>query len=46
LAAELPFVLMHPKPEDDEPPLGKSSSPNQLGEDGDVPVDNLIQLDT
>lgn len=48
LSAELPFVLMHPKPEDDDegPPLGKSVSPNHLGEGSDVPVDNLIQLDT
>jgi hypothetical protein len=39
---------MHPKPEDDEPPLLKSNSPNHQegAEDGDVPVDNLIQLDT
>jgi len=47
LSAELPFVLMHPKPEEDEPllPLPKSSSPNHL-EAGEVPTENLIQLDT
>jgi beta-arrestin len=47
LSAELPFVLMHPKPEDDEPPLGNcSSTPTPLTA-GEVPVDNnLIQLDT
>ncbi|XP_018909275.1 arrestin red cell isoform X3 [Bemisia tabaci] len=46
LVAELPFILMHPKPEDDSVP---SSGPNpSAGEaSGDVPVDtNLIQLDT
>jgi len=38
---------MHPKPEEDEPllPLPKSSSPNHL-EAGEVPTENLIQLDT
>ncbi|CAG7723641.1 unnamed protein product [Allacma fusca] len=45
LSAELPFVLMHPKPEDDEPvSMPKSSSPNHV--EGEVPVENLIQLDT
>ncbi|XP_021945698.1 beta-arrestin-1 isoform X2 [Folsomia candida] len=49
LSAELPFVLMHPKPEDDEITLVPTSSPNsnhQGGDGIDVPVDNLIQLDT
>lgn len=27
LVAELPFILMHPKPEDDEPPLPQVSNP-------------------
>ncbi|PSN48225.1 hypothetical protein C0J52_03607 [Blattella germanica] len=52
LVAELPFILMHPKPEE-EPPLPITARPspshapsNKEGED-DVPVDaNLIQLDT
>lgn len=46
LSAELPFVLMHPKPEEEElPPLPKSPSQNHL-EGGEVPTENLIQLDT
>ncbi|ODN02937.1 Beta-arrestin-1 [Orchesella cincta] len=46
LSAELPFVLMHPKPEEEElPPLPKSPSQNHL-DGGDVPTENLIQLDT
>ena len=52
LVAELPFILMHPKPEED-PPLpitARPSSSHELGnrEGGDdVTVDtNLIQLDT
>jgi len=56
LAAELPFTLMHPKPEPEMERKTsisekKSSSPNHNLEEGsapgDVPVDtNLIQLDT
>lgn len=56
LAAELPFTLMHPKPEPETERKAsvsekKSSSPNDNVEEnsapGDVPVDtNLIQLDT
>jgi len=58
LVAELPFTLMHPKPEpdpDNRPSTEKtSSSPNPAEENSDVPesgpdvpVDtNLIQLDT
>lgn len=57
LVAELPFTLMHPKPEPDpdnsRPSTEKtSSSPNALEENvpetgADIPVDtNLIQLDT
>ena len=38
-------MLMHPKPEDDENvSMPKSSSPNHV--EGEVPVENLIQLDT
>ncbi|XP_046671848.1 beta-arrestin-1 isoform X4 [Homalodisca vitripennis] len=47
LVAELPFILMHPKPEDDAslPPTGRASPSKASGEN--VPVDtNLIQLDT
>jgi len=56
LAAELPFTLMHPKPEAEPEPKNslsekKSSSPNLNGESNDAPADvpvdtNLIQLDT
>jgi beta-arrestin len=52
LVAELPFILMHPKPEEDPPlPITARPSPshepsNKEGGD-DVAVDtNLIQLDT
>uniref|UniRef100_A0A0A9Y0J1 Beta-arrestin-1 n=4 Tax=Lygus hesperus TaxID=30085 RepID=A0A0A9Y0J1_LYGHE len=43
LVAELPFILMHPKPEEEALPLLESNAvPNS-----EVPVDtNLIQLDT
>ena len=52
LVAELPFILMHPKPEEEPPlPITAHQSPShETGskEDGDdVAVDtNLIQLDT
>lgn len=52
LVAELPFILMHPKPEED-PPLPITARPSPSHETGnkeggdDVAVDtNLIQLDT
>lgn len=49
LVAELPFILMHPKPEEEYPmPLVNCSSPSRPSTDAgsDVPVDaNLIQLD-
>jgi len=52
LVAELPFILMHPKPEE-EPPLPITARPSPSHETGnkedgdDVAVDtNLIQLDT
>jgi beta-arrestin len=56
LVAELPFILMHPKPEDDEPNILSERSPNKLSEgrpdkdSGDArtskdDVPNLIQLD-
>lgn len=45
LSAELPFILMHPKPEEEEI-LPKSASPNHVTEGNEVPVENLIQLDT
>lgn len=42
LVAELPFILMHPKPEEEIPPAADNAAPNS-----EVPVDtNLIQLDT
>lgn len=44
LVAELPFILMHPKPEDEVMP--PTLDPDQATEEN-VPVDtNLIQLDT
>lgn len=48
--AELPFILMHPKPEE-EPPLPSTAKPSPSHGVKDpisnVPVDtNLIQLDT
>lgn len=45
--AELPFILMHPKPEEEASSIG-IGSPSHRGnkETGDVPVDtNLIELD-
>ena len=56
LVAELPFTLMHPKPEDDSETARPSSSgvaptdrqiSSLQAEGGDTPIDtNLIQLDT
>ncbi|XP_015119861.1 beta-arrestin-1 isoform X4 [Diachasma alloeum] len=46
LVAELPFILMHPKPEEEEQP--SRPAPTQRIENGDVHVNNegnLIQLD-
>jgi len=37
---------MHPKPEDEEEIIPKSASPNHVEGTGEVPVENLIQLDT
>lgn len=45
LVAELPFILMHPKPEEEIPPPSPS---NRVSKDAgnECPVDaNLIQLD-
>lgn len=45
LVAELPFTLMHPKPEEDPLP-NPSSRRNSKDVGNNVPVDtNLIQLD-
>ncbi|XP_043524660.1 beta-arrestin-2 isoform X2 [Frieseomelitta varia] len=48
LVAELPFILMHPKPEEEEPaPPTARPSPTHKADDGEIPLDtNLIQLDT
>ncbi|XP_021913010.1 beta-arrestin-1 isoform X4 [Zootermopsis nevadensis] len=52
LVAELPFILMHPKPEEDPPlPITTRPSPsheprNTEGDDGVAVDTNLIQLDT
>ncbi|XP_067206008.1 beta-arrestin-2 isoform X7 [Linepithema humile] len=48
LVAELPFILMHPKPEEEEPiPSTARPSPTHKTDGGEVPLDtNLIQLDT
>lgn len=48
LVAELPFILMHPKPEEEKSTLSMSPpSPTNKGDSGEVPLDtNLIQLDT
>lgn len=47
LAAELPFTLMHPKPEE-EPPCALGALASNGNAENDnleiVPVDNLIQL--
>lgn len=48
LVAELPFTLMHPKPEDEEPALTSSPSgnePNDLKSNDKLLEANLIQLD-
>lgn len=47
LVAELPFILMHPKPEEEDPPALNTPSRRASKEIGNnVPVDtNLIQLD-
>ncbi|XP_012252038.1 beta-arrestin-1 isoform X5 [Athalia rosae] len=47
LVAELPFILMHPKPEEEPPaPATARPSPAHQPVDGEVAVDtNLIQLD-
>ncbi|XP_025159737.1 beta-arrestin-1 isoform X1 [Harpegnathos saltator] len=47
LVAELPFILMHPKPEEEEPaPSTARPSPTHKTDSGEVPLDaNLIQLD-
>lgn len=47
LSAELPFILMHPKPEEEMlPPLRNLSSPAEAADGNNVPVDTtLIQLD-
>ncbi|KAK0085725.1 hypothetical protein PV325_004510, partial [Microctonus aethiopoides] len=48
LVAELPFILMHPKPDEETPvPSTAKPSPTHRTEDGEVMNDtNLIQLDT
>ncbi|XP_047119092.1 beta-arrestin-1 isoform X2 [Schistocerca piceifrons] len=50
LIAELPFILMHPKPEEEPAPSTARPSPSHAVKEGGedvVPVDtNLIQLDT
>ncbi|XP_017755059.1 PREDICTED: beta-arrestin-1 isoform X2 [Eufriesea mexicana] len=48
LVAELPFILMHPKPEEEEPaPPTARPSPTQTADSGEIPLDtNLIELDT
>ncbi|KAF5292965.1 hypothetical protein FQR65_LT11082 [Abscondita terminalis] len=48
LVAELPFILMHPKPEEEIASIGVASPSHRISKEiGDVPVDtNLIQLDT
>lgn len=55
LVAELPFILMHPKPEEEEPnPILSERSPrrsvdkqsgSQENQSAEVPTTNLIQLD-
>ncbi|KAK9310752.1 hypothetical protein QLX08_000061 [Tetragonisca angustula] len=48
LVAELPFILMHPKPEEEESATPTARlSPTHKTDDGEIPLDtNLIQLDT
>ncbi|XP_076395843.1 beta-arrestin protein kurtz isoform X2 [Megachile rotundata] len=46
LAAELPFTLMHPKPEEEEP-APPTAPPTQKAENDEIALNtNLIQLDT
>lgn len=47
LVAELPFILMHPKPDDDLslPPTGRGSPSKVTGDNVEVD-NNLIELDT
>lgn len=52
MIAELPFILMHPKPEEEEPIIcgkspNKSDSIQGSSKDpvDEVPTTNLIQLD-
>ncbi|KAI5755488.1 hypothetical protein M8J77_017352 [Diaphorina citri] len=48
LVAELPFTLMHPKPEDEEPALPSTPSggePHELKSNDKIMEANLIQLD-
>lgn len=46
LVAELPFILMHPKPEEETPAPTSGSRRSSKDVGADVPVDaNLIQLD-
>lgn len=49
LVAELPFILMHPKPIDDPPPhaaRSTSSAPNVQSDDNVAIDTDLIRLDT
>lgn len=55
LVAELPFILMHPKPEEQSPTMPRALVPRAGGQEGDEAGDsadsgaldtNLIQLDT
>jgi hypothetical protein len=48
LVAELPFTLMHPKPEDEEPALPSTPSggePHELKSNDKIMEANLIQLE-
>lgn len=46
LVAELPFILMHPKPEDDREDSPQLARANQDNENkSEVPTDDLIQLE-
>uniref|UniRef100_T1IZ20 Arrestin C-terminal-like domain-containing protein n=1 Tax=Strigamia maritima TaxID=126957 RepID=T1IZ20_STRMM len=45
LVAELPFVLMNPKPEDDPVPFPRQQSTQKMEMDSDAVDTNLIQLD-
>lgn len=49
LVAELPFILMHPKPQEDSPQPNRplATAVTSRTNEPNVPVDtNLIQLDT